>query len=250
MYDAIAAVRADRAALLEIGRGLTSAQWQAPSGCPGWRVQDVVAHLAIEFWVVVDPSQLPDITGLPFERAQDILVESRRGRTPEAVLEDYEKVSSTGLEALAGMAALEVAVPMAEAGTYPAAVLPTAYAFDHYTHIRADLFPPRGPLEGEPPPADELRTAPRWTGSRPPLPQQNAQAAAEATLEIEVTAPRPADRLRRGPGQGHRDLGAPPSCAGSPSAATGPTLASGRPATSRPSPSPAASRWSDRSTGN
>jgi uncharacterized protein (TIGR03083 family) len=187
MYDAVAAVRTDRAALLEIGRGLTPAQWQAPSGCPGWSVQDVVAHLAIEFWAVVDPSQLPDITGQPFEHAQDILVESRRGLPPEAVLDDYEQVSSTGLERLAGMATLEVPVPMGEAGTYPAAVLPSAYAFDHYTHIRADLFPPRGPLDGEAPPSDELRTGSALDWIEAALPQQNAEAVAQATLEIQVT---------------------------------------------------------------
>jgi uncharacterized protein (TIGR03083 family) len=187
MYDAIAAVRTDRAALLEIGRALTPAQWQSPSGCPGWSVQDVVAHLAIEFWAVVDLSQLPDITGLPFESAQEILVESRRGLAPEAVLDDYEQVSSTGLERLAGMAALEVPVPMGDAGTYPAAVLPTAYAFDHYTHIRADLFRPRGPLDGVPPPSDELRIGSALDWIEAALPQQNAKAAAEATLEIQVT---------------------------------------------------------------
>jgi uncharacterized protein (TIGR03083 family) len=188
MYDAVEAVRADRAALLEIGRGLSPEQWQAPSGCPGWSVQDVVAHLAIEFWAVVDLSQLPDITGQPFERAQEILVESRRGLTAEAVLDDYEQVSSTGLERLAGMAALQVPVPLGDdAGTYPAAVLPAAYAFDHYTHIRADLFRPRGSLDGEPPPSDELRTGSALDWIEAALPQQNTQAAAQATVEIQVT---------------------------------------------------------------
>jgi uncharacterized protein (TIGR03083 family) len=187
MYDAIEAVQADRAALLDIGRGLSPAQWRAPSGCPGWSVQDVVAHLAIEFWAVVDLSQLPDITGQPFERAQEILVESRRGLLPEAVLDDYEQVSSTGLERLAGMAALEMPVPLGDAGTYPAAVLPAAYAFDHYTHIRADLFAPRGPLDGEPPPSDELRTGSALDWIEAALPQQNAEAAAQAALEIQIT---------------------------------------------------------------
>jgi uncharacterized protein (TIGR03083 family) len=187
MYDALEAVRADRLALLDIGRGLTSAQWRAPSGCPGWSVQDVIAHLATEFWAVVDLSQLPDITGQPFEHAQETLVESRRGMSPHSTLDDYEQVSGTGLERLAGFAALDVPVPMGDAGTYPASVLPAAYAFDHYTHIRADLFPPRGPLDHEPPPSDELRTGSALDWIEAALPQQNAQAAAQATLEIQVT---------------------------------------------------------------
>jgi uncharacterized protein (TIGR03083 family) len=189
MYDAIAAVRADRAALLEIGRSLTPAQWQAPSGCPGWRVQDVVAHLATEFWAVVDPSQLPDVAGQSLEHSAETWLDSRRNLSATAVLDDYEQISDTGLESLAGIAALDMEVPLADAGTYPAAVLPAAYAFDHYTHIRADLFAPRGPLDSTPPPADELRTGATLDWIEAALPRQNTSAAAEATLEIEVTGP-------------------------------------------------------------
>lgn len=189
MHDALAAVTADRTALLEIGSRLTSAQWHASSGCPGWSVQDLVVHLATEFWAVVDPTQLPDATGQPFERAAEILVESRRDWSPEAVLDDYEQVSRTGLERLAGMAALDMPVPLADAGTYPAAVIPAAYAFDHYTHIRADLFPPRGPLDGSLPPSDELRAGSALDWIEAALPQQNAGAATQAVIEIEVTGP-------------------------------------------------------------
>jgi uncharacterized protein (TIGR03083 family) len=187
MYDAIAAVRADRAALLEICRGLTPAQWAAPSGCPGWSVQDLVAHLATEFWAVVDPSQLPDVTGQSLERAGEIEVESRRGQTPEAVLADYEQVSAAGLEVLAGMADIDTPVPLLDVGSYPMSVLPAAYAFDHYIHVRADLFAPRGPLDGPPPPAGEELTGATLDWIEAGLPQQNAEAAARATIEIQVT---------------------------------------------------------------
>jgi len=56
-------------------------------------VQDIVAHLATEFWATVDPSQLPDATGQTLERAGETTVESRRGLSPEAVLNHYEQVS-------------------------------------------------------------------------------------------------------------------------------------------------------------
>jgi uncharacterized protein (TIGR03083 family) len=187
MYDAVAAIRADRAVLLEIGRDLSPAQWKAPSGCPGWSVQDLVAHLATEFWAVVDPSQLPDVTGQPFERAMEIEVESRRGLTPEAVLGDYEQVSAAGLVGLAGMAGIDAPVPLLDMGSYPMSVLPHAYAFDHYTHIRADLFAPRGPLDGPPPPSDELRTGATLDWIEAALPRQNAEVAAQATIEIQIT---------------------------------------------------------------
>jgi len=189
MSDAIEAVRADRAALLEIGRGLAAAQWREPSGCPGWSVQDVVAHLATGFWAMVDLSQLPDITGQPFEQGQEVWVQSRRDLSPKAVLDDYEQVSSTGLDRLAGLAGLDLQVPLGDAGTYPAALFPAAYSFDHYTHIRADLFGPRGPLDGEPPPSDELRMGAALDWIEAALPQQNTAAEPQATLEIEVTGP-------------------------------------------------------------
>lgn len=187
MLKAIEAVRADRAELLEIGRGLTAGQWRAASGCPGWSVQDVVAHLAITFWAVVDQSQLPDVTGQPFERAQEVLVQARRGFSAEEVLTDYEQVSKVGLDRLAELAGLDFELPLGDAGTYPAAMLPAAYCFDHYTHIRADLFGPRGPLDGEPPPSDELRLDPTLDWIQAALPQQNPVAAAQSTLEIRLT---------------------------------------------------------------
>jgi uncharacterized protein (TIGR03083 family) len=43
--NAVGALRADRDAILELGAGLTGADWAAASGCPGWSAKDVVAHL-------------------------------------------------------------------------------------------------------------------------------------------------------------------------------------------------------------
>jgi uncharacterized protein (TIGR03083 family) len=189
MSDLIAAIQADRTALLEIGRGLTPPQWQAASGCAGWSVQDVVSHLAAEFWAVVDPSKLPDVTGQSLEQAGETQVRSRRHLSAAAALADYEEVSAIGLERLAGLATLDMAVPLADAGTYPAAVLPAAYAFDHLIHIRYDLFAPRGPLDGTPPPADELRVGAALTWIEAGLPQQNTAAADHATLEMVLTGP-------------------------------------------------------------
>jgi uncharacterized protein (TIGR03083 family) len=184
----IAATRADRAALLEICAGLTDEQWRAPSGCAGWSVQDLVTHLANLFWLAVDTQQLPDTTGMPTERAQDVAVEARRGRSPAEVLEDYEKVSEKGLGLLAELAALDVEMPVGgDFGTYSSRVLPCAFAFDHYTHIRADLFRPRGPLDGEPPPSDELRVGAALDWIEAALPQQNPAAAAACTLDLQIT---------------------------------------------------------------
>ena len=188
MLPAIKAVEADGAALLDICRGLTNDQWQAPSGCEGWSVQDVVAHLANLFWLVVDAGKLPDTAGQPTERAMDAGVAARRGLSPAAVLADYEQVSETGITRLAELAALDAELPLGEDfGTYSTRVLPCAYVFDHYTHIRTDLFAPRGPLIGEPPPSDELRVGPTLDWIEAALPQQNRSAAGQCALDIQVT---------------------------------------------------------------
>ena len=101
---AIEGLRADREAILGVCRALSPADWSAESGCAGWTVQDVVAHVGGLFWVVVDPATLPDTSDLPTERAQDAIVEIRRSMSSEQVLADYEAVSIKALEALAGLA--------------------------------------------------------------------------------------------------------------------------------------------------
>jgi uncharacterized protein (TIGR03083 family) len=187
MLNAIEAVAADRTALLDICDGLTDEQWQGPAGCAGWRVQDVVTHLANLCWLVVDQTRLPDMSGLPTEQAQEAAVQARRGMSSADALADYAEVSKSALDKLAEIAALDIEVPLGDLGTYPAVVLPAAYSFDHYTHIRADLFPPRGSLAGEPPTSDELRVRSALDWIAAALPQQNAAAAGACTLEIEVT---------------------------------------------------------------
>jgi uncharacterized protein (TIGR03083 family) len=187
MYSALETVRADGAALLDIGAGLTEDQWQAPSGCEGWRVQDVVTHMANLFWMLVDPAKLPPFDGVPTEQAQEAAVQARRGMSGAEVLADYKEAAGPALEQLAQLGSLDIEVPLGDLGTYPAALLPAAYSFDHYTHIRADMFGPRGPLRGSPPPSDAERLAPVLDWIEAALPQQNQAAALACSLQLEVT---------------------------------------------------------------
>jgi uncharacterized protein (TIGR03083 family) len=75
---AIGALRADRDAILELGTGLTEADWAAASGCPGWSAKDVVAHMGALLRLVLDPSSLPDTTGPACGRGPA----AARGRPP------------------------------------------------------------------------------------------------------------------------------------------------------------------------
>jgi uncharacterized protein (TIGR03083 family) len=193
MTNAVDSLRADRAALLDIAAQLGEADWKTDSGCPGWSVQDLVAHLGALYWAVVDPTQLPDATGLTTEQSNDVWVESRRGLSPAQVLADYAEVSSKALDVLASFDGLPDEIPLGDLGTYPLALLPAAYSFDHYLHIRDDLFAPRGPLAGPPPAAGELRLASVLDWVQAALPQQNAAvlSAFDGAIEFLIAGPAP-----------------------------------------------------------
>jgi len=200
MTDAIEALAADRAVLLGICAGLTEDAWKAGSGCPGWSVQDVVTHMGAGFQAVVDPAALPDTQGLPFERAQDVIVEARRGLTPDEVVAHYTQVSEKALGLLRELATADFEVPLGDAGTYPASVLPAAFCFDHYTHIRADLFAPRGPLAGPPPAASGPRVGHAIDWVEAAIGQQNEALLAGLTGPAEIALSGADSRtLRLGP---------------------------------------------------
>ena len=186
MTDPIAALEADRDAVLTICANLGGSDWPAASGCPGWSVKDVLGHIGALFWAVVDPGRLPDVTGLATEAAQEVYVEASRGLGPIELVEDYEAVSAQALERLAGLTGEDFEIPLGDLGTYPAAALPLAFCFDHYLHIRADLFAPRGPLTGLTPPSDQLRVDPMLDWIEAAVAQQNRDRLAALNGAIEV----------------------------------------------------------------
>jgi len=205
MTNAIDGLEADRAELLKICAGFTDADWTAESGCSGWRVQDVVSHMGALFWLVVDRSKLPDIGDLPTERAQDAYVDHRRSMSAQQVLADYESVSAAALPVLGSLIGQTFEVPLGDLGTYPAEAIPTAYSFDHFVHIRMDLFAPPGPLTGQQPPADDLRLAPALDWAQSALPQQSKAAITELRGSIEFVITGPAARtitIGQGEGEG------------------------------------------------
>lgn len=193
MSTATQSLKADRDALIGICNVLGDADWKAVSGCAGWSVKDVVAHMGALFWLVVDPSTLPSVEGMPAEQAQDVYVESRRSWSAARILEDYEAVSSKALDALDGLEDQSFEVPLGDVGTYPASFIAYAFAFDHYTHIRADMFRPRGPLDLVAPPSDEMRLVPVLDWIEAALPQQNPKVVEgiEGAVEIALTGTAP-----------------------------------------------------------
>jgi uncharacterized protein (TIGR03083 family) len=189
--DQIRALRADRDALLQIAAALGPHDWEAPSGCTGWSTKDLVSHLAALFWAVVDGTANADTSGLDVEEAAAVQVESRRAMAPAAVLADYEAVSLQALEALAAVATLDIEIPFSDFESYPASVVPLAFCFDHYTHIRFDLVAPRGSVATPPLPSDALRMAPTLDWIQVALPTQNARIleALPGRLDFVVSGP-------------------------------------------------------------
>jgi uncharacterized protein (TIGR03083 family) len=173
MHPAILALSEEREEVLRIGSALDAQDWAAPSGCEGWSVKDVVAHMGTLFWTAVDQSVLPDVAGVATEEAAEVLVASRRGMSGPQVLDDYPIVSKRALSVLELLAGVDDEIPLGDLGTYPARILPAAFCFDHYTHIRADLVAPRGSLPGPVPPSDDLRLAPTLEWIEAAVPQQN-----------------------------------------------------------------------------
>ncbi len=192
--DAVAAVEAEQAVLVDLLAALPPDAWTAPSGCPGWTVKDLVAHLGALFWRMVDPSRLPDNRGFPTEQAQDRDVASRAAWSPDHIVTDYVEAAGRVLPVLERLRDVDDPVPLGDLGTFPASMLACGYAFDHYTHIRADLLAPRGPLDVPAPPSDELRMGPTIAWILAALPQQCAMALTGLAGPVEF--------LLTGPGGG------------------------------------------------
>lgn len=91
-------IHAERAALATTLAGLDLAQWEHASLCPGWRVQDVAAH------VISNPQigwrHLPGMFGRHLGRSYNtmILREVQRlgaTETPASILEDFDRYADS-----------------------------------------------------------------------------------------------------------------------------------------------------------
>lgn len=155
------ALAGERREVLALGRTLTPDEWALPSGCAGWSVQDVFAHLSALFHPAV--STVKAFLGPDIERANDVLVEERSSWSPVRQLDEYERWSGRAVRILFGLQHRPVSavpVPLGDLGRHPAHFLADAAAFDHYVHLRLDLLAPGGPLDRSPVVSDPLRLRP------------------------------------------------------------------------------------------
>lgn len=188
---AITALRSDHQALADTAATFTSEDWATPSGCDGWAVRDVVAHMTQLFRLLVDPASLPAPDPASTERTQDRYVDALRDVGPGEILDDYRTLGDQAIGVLEGLQDSEKPTDLGDLGTHPRHLIANAYAFDHYTHIRVDLLAPLGPLPHGAPPVDEQHLTPAIDWMVAGLPQMDAAALAwlDAPLTLELTGP-------------------------------------------------------------
>jgi uncharacterized protein (TIGR03083 family) len=126
----------------ELFSTLTPDEWHAASGCDGWRVQDVVQHMAATFQQIVDASSIEMGDSEKVEEAAEVPVQARRDWTTDQVVAAYEEWVDKGVAALASLQEppmAEMVVPISDLGSHPLHLMGNAIVFDHYCHLRYDI---------------------------------------------------------------------------------------------------------------
>lgn len=189
------------ALVLELAADLPVEAWTAPSGCPGWQVGDVVAHLASRFRQVVDPGSLPQVAG-GTEAENEAWVDERRSLSLEAVVDEFRDCGERAFATLATFQEPQVAetpVDLGDLGTHALAPVADAFAFDLFVHLRADIREPRGPVRRVLPQPDAALLGPVVDWMLAVLPQLAAAILAAGGVELVLEGPA-ARRQRLGSG--------------------------------------------------
>lgn len=131
------------ASISGVCEGLTEDQWVLPTGCPGWTVQDQVAHMiGTERMLLGEepPDVTADVKARPHVRNDigafnEAWVESYRSRSGSAALDEFRSVTARRLEHLRAMSEddwnLEGFTPE---GPGPYRKFMVIRAFDCWTH--------------------------------------------------------------------------------------------------------------------
>lgn len=118
--------------------------WGRASGCAGWRMQDVLAHMSSTMHQAV----APDDVGTPAEPsgAEDrvaAMVAVRSDWSVDRLLDEYHRYREpwlAGLDAMQQEPTASTVTPLADLGDYPLHLLANAFAFDHYCHLWIDML--------------------------------------------------------------------------------------------------------------
>ena len=140
--NAVGALEAEVAHATALILSLTPEEWDAPSGCADWRVQDVVCHMASVFHTIADPSTIEGGSSEDAEENAEVPVQARRAWTTDQVIAEYAEWSAKGVAALTALQdppMADAVVPLGNLGAHPLHILANAIVFDHYCHLRHDI---------------------------------------------------------------------------------------------------------------
>lgn len=174
--------------------GFTEAQWKAPTDCPGWSVQDQLAHLAgAESGILgqAAPDHVPanaDHVRNDIGRSNEVVVDWRRNRPGAQVLEEFRELTSQRMGILRAMTdadfAAETQTPIGPGTVAEFLRLRIFDAWIHEQDIRRAVSQP-GHLSG---PVAEHSMG-RLAMAMPYVVGKKAQATDGATVVFEVTGP-------------------------------------------------------------
>lgn len=180
---------------IDLGRSLDDAEWDAPTGCPGWTVRDQFAHLVgTESMLLGRPAPPTDDDAFGDHVRNDVAkfneawVQARRDTPPKDVLAEFEEVTAERTERLRSMGDDEwTADAMTPVGPGRYEDFMRIRVFDCWVHeqdIRRAVGRP-GHLEG---PAVDL-SLDMIAGSLGRTVGKKAAAPDGATVAIELTGP-------------------------------------------------------------
>ncbi len=105
------------ASMQRLGDELDEAQWKVPTDCPGWTVQDNLAHIVgIESVILGLPEPVVDLPDLPhvkndLGRSNEIWVESVRPLSGAEVLHEFRVIAASRLTRLRSLTEAEWSAP-------------------------------------------------------------------------------------------------------------------------------------------
>lgn len=143
----LAALRRERAQLVDYLMALSPGEWEAPSAADGWTVRDVVAHLGATTLSLLGPGMRQVLTASSAESFNDEQVEKRRTWPVEKVVGEFIRTSAMAahmLRVTTRRPLASVRVPIAELGSYPMGLTPSLLIFDWHLHLRHDIAPAIG----------------------------------------------------------------------------------------------------------
>lgn len=128
--------------MLALINSLGPQEWAAPSGCAGWRVKDVVAHMGAVFRSICGDTSIPSDPSGDAEKSAELAVAPRKEWSAAEVAAEYREWAPKGLAALAALQEPPLAdavIPLGNLGSHPMHILGNAIVFDHYCHLRHDI---------------------------------------------------------------------------------------------------------------